>query len=40
MKGKKEGFGKFVFSSKKIFEGFWLNGKQEGTGIIFDVNGE
>ena len=39
MNGKKEGEGKFVFASGNYYDGFWLNGKQDGVGILFNKNG-
>ena len=34
----KEGFGKFRWSEGYSFEGFWKDGKQEGSGIILNNN--
>ena len=39
-KGQKDGYGKFIFPSGKQFEGFWVEGKQDGVGVIRDENRE
>ena len=38
-KGKKEGFGKYVWSDGKVYVGTWKNGKQHGTGTLTKLNG-
>lgn len=31
--------GKFIFASKKRYEGEWLGGRQHGKGTLFDESG-
>ena len=38
--GKKHGHGRFTYPSKKVYDGGWVNGKQDGEGKLFDQTGE
>jgi len=37
---RREGYGIFTWASGKRFEGVWKNGKQEGNGVYYYLNGE
>lgn len=39
LKGKKQGQGRFTYPSRKVYEGEWVDGKQEGWGVLFDQSG-
>lgn len=38
-RGKKDGWGRFTFPSQKYYEGFWVDGVQEGVGSLVSNDG-
>lgn len=40
MNDKKEGFGIYILTDGRRYEGWWVNGKQHGLGIFFYPDGK
>ena len=38
--GKKEGYGKYEWSNKNKYKGYWKNNKLNGKGVYYYVDGK
>ena len=38
--GKKHGYGKYIYRSRNIYQGEWIEGHQHGMGTLFNKIGD